>query len=317
MAWTAPRTWTASEVVTAAMMNAHVRDNELVLKTGRGADGRVADISSATFASLSGANLTGVAMLGTANSYTAGRHRWTGSARFRLPVGADKYDDLGGGLRRGEWVEGDYLHHIASNQTTEYRYLGEVVSTPAGALSGSLWVEGDYLHYVSATGVERRCQSLGAASPHADAAAMGGSAWVETYTHWIAEGGTNEKPGHADVAHADGTSHSDTHSDVAHSDSHNDVGHSDSHGDAHSDTSDHGDFHQDNHADTCLDPPECIQHTDSHGDSHSDHADHADTHGDSHTDNAHQDGHGDSHSDSHSDHGDHGDAAHADQPTVV
>lgn len=27
MAWTAPRTWTAGEVVDAAMMNAHVRDN--------------------------------------------------------------------------------------------------------------------------------------------------------------------------------------------------------------------------------------------------------------------------------------------------
>lgn len=27
MAWTTPRTWTSSEVVTAAIMNAHVRDN--------------------------------------------------------------------------------------------------------------------------------------------------------------------------------------------------------------------------------------------------------------------------------------------------
>ena len=31
MAWTAPRTWVASEVVTAAQLNAHIRDNLLAL----------------------------------------------------------------------------------------------------------------------------------------------------------------------------------------------------------------------------------------------------------------------------------------------
>ena len=31
MAWTAPRTWVASEVPTAAIMNAHIRDNFLEL----------------------------------------------------------------------------------------------------------------------------------------------------------------------------------------------------------------------------------------------------------------------------------------------
>lgn len=33
MAWTAPRTWTTAEIVTAGMMNEQVRDNELYLKT--------------------------------------------------------------------------------------------------------------------------------------------------------------------------------------------------------------------------------------------------------------------------------------------
>ena len=32
MAWTAPRTWVAAELVTAAQLNAHVRDNQLFLK---------------------------------------------------------------------------------------------------------------------------------------------------------------------------------------------------------------------------------------------------------------------------------------------
>ncbi len=31
MAWTAPRTWTAGELVTAAIMNTHIRDNQGVL----------------------------------------------------------------------------------------------------------------------------------------------------------------------------------------------------------------------------------------------------------------------------------------------
>ncbi len=32
MAWTSPRTWVAGELITAAIMNAHVRDNLLILK---------------------------------------------------------------------------------------------------------------------------------------------------------------------------------------------------------------------------------------------------------------------------------------------
>lgn len=31
MAWTAPRTWTTGELVTAAIMNTHIRDNQLTL----------------------------------------------------------------------------------------------------------------------------------------------------------------------------------------------------------------------------------------------------------------------------------------------
>lgn len=33
MAWTAPRTWVAGEVLTAALLNTHVRDNQLVVST--------------------------------------------------------------------------------------------------------------------------------------------------------------------------------------------------------------------------------------------------------------------------------------------
>lgn len=303
MGWTSPRTWTDGEVATAALFNTHLRDNLLVLKTVRSTAGRLTELSSATLADLSGANVTGLARVASGNNFTAGTSKFSGSARIVLPVGADKYDDLGGGLRRGNWVEGDYIHHIASNQTTEYRYLGTYVSTPAGATPGSVWIEGSNLHYIDADGDERRC--VPTSSGHTDAAAVAGSTWVETYVHWIQETSGLERPGHADVAHSDGTAHDDTHSDVAHTDSHSDVGHSDSHGDLA-----HEDVHYDSHGDDS--PPE---HPEWHEDTHTD--EHADAHTDTHTDVAHSDGHSDAHSDSHSDHDDHGDVVAQSQPVVV
>ena len=308
MTWTAPRTWTDSEVVTAAMFNAHVRDNLNVVKTVRNSAGRLSALSSATLADLTSANVTGVAKVGSANAFTAGTTQHTGTARVVLPVGADKYEDLGGGLRRGFWVEGDYLHHIGSNQSTEWRYLGDALSTPPGAIAGSVWIEGDNLHYIDASGVERRC--VPTTSGHADAAAIGGSTWVETYVHWIRETGSVERPGHADIAHADGTEHSDSHSDVGHSDSHSDVGHADSHADeAHTDT--HSDNHNDNYQDHSDDIHQ-DKHVDNHGDTHID-----TSHTDTHTDTAHGDGHSDAHTDDHDDHADHGDVLAQNQPTVV
>jgi len=304
MGWTTPRTWTTSEVVTPTMLNAHLRDNQLVLKTVRNSAGRLSELSSATLADLSAANVTGLARVASGNTFT-GTSTFGGTSRVVLPVGTDKYEDLGGGLRRGFWVEGNYLHHIASNQTTEWRYLGTYVSTPAGAVAGSVWIEGDDLHYIDASGLERRCSPT--SSGHTDAAAIGGSTWVETYVHWIRESGSSEKPGHADVAHADGTDHYDTHSDVAHGDGHSDVGHADSHADtAHEDT------HSDAHGDDS--PPE---HPEEHTDTpHTD--EHADTsHADTHTDVDHADSHSDAHTDTYSDHSDHGDVAAQSQPTVV
>ena len=307
MVWSAPRTWSDGEITTASMFNAHLRDNLLILKTTRDSVGRLSGLSSATLDDLSGANVTGLARVASGNDFT-NTSRFSGAARFVLPVGADKYEDLGGGLRRGFWVEGSYLHHIASNQTTEYRYLGTHISTPAGALSGSVWIEGENFHYIDESGLERRCSST--SSGHSDAAAVPGSCWVETYVHWIRELGSLERPGHADIAHSDGTDHDDTHSDVAHSDSHSDVGHSDSHSDVA-----HSDSHDDTHGDTYIDHTDGFpidDHTDTHSDTHTDTA-----HSDTHTDVGHSDSHADAHTDSHDDHDDHGDVAAQSQPVVV
>lgn len=314
MAWTAPRTWTDGEVVTAAMMNAHLAANMSVIKAPRTDLGRLSALSSATLADLSSASLTGLASPAAGNAFTAGRTRLQ-AASFVLPVGADKYQDLGGGLRRGLWVEGDYLHHIKSNQATEYRYLGSVVSTPAGALPGSFWIEGNDAHYIDASGVERKCTFVYTNSAdqhidttHTDAGAIGGSVWIETYLHWIRESGSAEKPGHLDVAHQDGTPHYDSHGDVTHLDAHADVGHGDiSHGDI-----SHGDVvHEDiAHGDHNDGPHYDEAHQDLvHGDR---------AHTDSHTDSPYSDDHDDrDHTNTHSDHLDHADVVHNDQPTVV
>lgn len=61
MAWTAPRTWSTGELVTAAMMNVHVRDNLLALKSPPGGQALISsDVSttSTTYVDITGASLT-------------------------------------------------------------------------------------------------------------------------------------------------------------------------------------------------------------------------------------------------------------------
>jgi hypothetical protein len=225
-----------------------------------------------------------------ANLYTAGQNNFnSGTARLVIPVGTDKYDGWSGAKTPGSlWVEGDYLHWISSTNV-EWRFLGRVVSTPAGAIVGSIWTEGtgtgSNLSYIDASGVERAIDSSSA--PHTDGATVAGSIWVDTsYVHWSPGSGV-EYQAHVDT-HSDGT----THSDVSHTDTHTDT-----HGDvAHDDVAAyHGDYH--------------VDHTD---------VGHADVHTDTsgpHTDVPYTDTYSDSHSDvSHADHSDHGDVAHDDRP---
>jgi hypothetical protein len=93
MAWTAPRTWTSGELVSAAQMNEQVRDNLTVLKIAVDNNGKIPALSATYVADLSGANLTGVAKLAAANSFTAGKQDFSAGASTRvvLPVGADRW----------------------------------------------------------------------------------------------------------------------------------------------------------------------------------------------------------------------------------
>jgi hypothetical protein len=60
MSWTSPRTWVAGEVVTAQLMNLHVRDNENVLKTALDDNGKIRALTSTYLADLDGSQLTGL-----------------------------------------------------------------------------------------------------------------------------------------------------------------------------------------------------------------------------------------------------------------
>lgn len=105
MAYTAPRTWATSELVTAAMLNEQVRDNEIYLKdaidnTSTGHDHDGVDSKQIAWANLpvaqqvqwiTGAEAVGVSYEGTAgrvhpNGYAEGPFGDTVEMMFRFPI---------------------------------------------------------------------------------------------------------------------------------------------------------------------------------------------------------------------------------------
>jgi hypothetical protein len=93
MAWTAPRTWSVGQLVSAAELNEQIRDNLTFLKLALDNAGKIPELSAVYLANLSGANLTGIALLGAGNNFTAGVQDFSAGAgtRLVLPVGADKW----------------------------------------------------------------------------------------------------------------------------------------------------------------------------------------------------------------------------------
>jgi hypothetical protein len=78
MSWTAPRTWTVGEVVTAAMMNAHVRDN---LKYVHGDSGTIDLADALRFGNAS-------TLRGHRHPYANDRHIESGTLSASLASGA-------------------------------------------------------------------------------------------------------------------------------------------------------------------------------------------------------------------------------------
>ena len=74
MAWTAPRTWTTGEVVTASIMNTHVRDNQLAIKSW---------IDTITFNDVTGSR----AIDGTVYQNTSGKIKLV-AINIRVPTGS-------------------------------------------------------------------------------------------------------------------------------------------------------------------------------------------------------------------------------------
>jgi len=95
MAWTAPVTWTAAQLVYAADLNAQLRDNLLHLATPLNtATGKIDGLTGACFLALPVTEITGVGHLVTANAYTVGKQNFNsgaGTTRLVIPVGADKW----------------------------------------------------------------------------------------------------------------------------------------------------------------------------------------------------------------------------------
>lgn len=78
MAWTAPRTWVTGETVTAALMNAHVRDN--LLETSAATVTTAGDLSYADAANSMGSRL-GIGAVPSILSTTGSAPAWRGVAQ--------------------------------------------------------------------------------------------------------------------------------------------------------------------------------------------------------------------------------------------
>ncbi len=84
MAWTAPRTWVTGETVTAALMNAHIKDN--LLETSAATVTTAGDIAYADAANSMGSRL-GIGAIGTFLASTGSAPVW------RVPVEDINYAD--------------------------------------------------------------------------------------------------------------------------------------------------------------------------------------------------------------------------------
>ena len=119
MAWTAPRTWVTDELVTAAMMNAHIRDNETELRAGG-----VAIASQAAQDFLYASSVTQLARLAAVSGklpyYFSAAWRMQGLFRYLCDVFHDTSQTIGEDTTtalnmNSESFDPDAMHDPASN----------------------------------------------------------------------------------------------------------------------------------------------------------------------------------------------------------
>lgn len=126
MAWTNPKTWSISEVVTAAMMNTHVRDNENWIMPVPGAwtaytpswtsDGAAPNMGAPSGKYFRSGNLV-IAQINFTLS-VGGGSPGTGAWYFTLPVTAVSSISTGTGVITDTSVPASHIVHPVSNTTT-------------------------------------------------------------------------------------------------------------------------------------------------------------------------------------------------------
>ncbi len=147
MAWTSPRTWVTGELVTASLLNTHVRDNLSYLKNAPTFDGNVTVSGTLTVSSAGG----NVALLGSANTFSvAGGQNFTAT-------GADQHEFKAAQAQvlRMQDTSGNspYLAGYDSTGATRYGYIQ---FTAAGTLingnGNPITLEGFGTHTFSSSG---------------------------------------------------------------------------------------------------------------------------------------------------------------------
>lgn len=145
MAWQAPKTWLPGEMVTAASLNQHVRDNMNFLKTNVTASGMLRQAQESAYGYVSNA-------AGTADTELTGYN-------LTIPAGAIAQDGdgismegawlsnlAGAGTRTSKIVVGGgtlitcFTATVASTYWCPFRYRVVRRSATTGALTGWTWV---------------------------------------------------------------------------------------------------------------------------------------------------------------------------------
>src|SRR6266487_590139 len=126
MAWTPPRTWVTADLVTGAMMNTHVRDNENFLRAFHG--GRMWESAAESQTATSAWQL----VQWDATDYDTDSFNVLGSEWFVVPTGFDGYYRVSGAVTFSGNATGFRTTRIVKNETYTTRTpngVGTVIGT--------------------------------------------------------------------------------------------------------------------------------------------------------------------------------------------
>lgn len=138
--WTAPRTWTAGELITASIMNTHVRDNLDWLKTPVAAIDTSSSVSttSASLTDVTGSSITFTTTgLGGVDIYWVGTYSVTSAATMAVALIADGVTvvSLPFSTSLTNYIHNcSFAYHIAAPSAASHTYKIQT-STNAGTIT--------------------------------------------------------------------------------------------------------------------------------------------------------------------------------------